>query len=213
VKRIVFCDFDGTITAEETFVAMLQQFVPDAARRILPDIHQQRLSLKQGVRLLLETMPAETYSQIVEFTRPKAIRPGFAAFLEFLEEKRVPFVVISGGLTGMVEAVVEPFLPRITAIHAMDVDLSGPLIRLRSRYEGETEMVAKADILATYQQQYALDECIAIGDGITDWNMALAASLVFARPPLTDFMETRQKPYVPWDNFDDIHDYLAQQWR
>ncbi|NET49676.1 MAG: 2-hydroxy-3-keto-5-methylthiopentenyl-1-phosphate phosphatase, partial [Merismopedia sp. SIO2A8] len=52
----------------------------------------------------------------------------------------------------------------------------------------------------------------AIGDGVTDWNLALAASLVFARPPLTNYMEQQGKPYVDWDTFTDIQQYLVQYW-
>ena len=210
MKRMVFCDFDGTITAEETFVAMLRHFTPQQAERILPLLYRKEMTLKQGVRTLLETLPASTYTDIVEFTRPKAIRPGFTEFLDFLDEQNIPFVVISGGLKGMVEAVLEPFLHRIKAIHAIEVDTSGPRLKLCSAHEGETEMVAKADILATYLDTYGLDESIAIGDGVTDWNLALAASMVFARPPLTAHMDDHGKPYIPWETFIDIQQHLGQ---
>ncbi|NEQ96317.1 MAG: HAD-IB family phosphatase [Cyanothece sp. SIO2G6] len=209
MSRMVFCDFDGTITVEETFVAMLRHFTPERANVILPQIYYQEITLKQGVRALLEALPASAYHEIVEYTRPKAIRPGFAAFLNFVDTHQVPFVVISGGLQGMVEAVLEPFLAQIKGIHAIAVDTSGPRLKLRSPYEGDTEMVAKADILAYYQKTYGVEETIAIGDGITDWNMALAASLVFARPPLTEFMTEKGKPYIPWDTFSDIQQYLT----
>lgn len=210
MKRMVFCDFDGTITAEETFVAMLKQFTPEQAERILPQLYRKEMTLKQGVRTLMEALPSSTYPDIIEFTRPKAIRPGFTEFLDFLDKHDIPFVVISGGFKGMVEAVLAPFLHRIKAIHAIDVDTSGPRLKLRSAHEGETEMVAKADILATYVNTYGLDESIAIGDGVTDWNLALAASIVFARPPLTTHMEEHRKPYVTWDTFTDIRLNLEQ---
>jgi 2-hydroxy-3-keto-5-methylthiopentenyl-1-phosphate phosphatase len=71
---------------------------------------------------------------------------------------------------------------------------------VNSRYESGTEMVAKAEIMASYQA----DESIAIGDAITDWNLAMAASIVFARPPLTEYLAQQQKSYFPWDDFNDI---------
>jgi 2-hydroxy-3-keto-5-methylthiopentenyl-1-phosphate phosphatase len=46
---------------------------------------------------------------------------------------------------------------------------------------------------------------------ITDWNMALAASIVFARSPLTDFLEERGKSYIAWNDFIDIRDRLAKR--
>lgn len=211
LNQIVFCDFDGTITAEETFVAMLKRFTPEATAAVLPQIYHRQITLKQGVRTLLEALPASVYHDIIEYTRTKPIRPGFAELLNFLEAHHIPFVVISGGLKGMVEAVLEPFLPQIEGIYAMEVDVSGSRLKLRSPYEGETEMVAKADILAKYQQQHDLTETIAIGDSVTDWNLALAASTVFARPPLTDFLVEQGKSYIAWETFTDIQHHLASR--
>lgn len=206
MKQVVFCDFDGTITVEETFVAMLKRFAPEVSAQVLPEIYAQRVTLRQGVRQMLESIPSSSYPEIIEFTRSQPIRAGFLDFLDFLDTKKIPLIIISGGLQGMVEAVVQPFAERIDAIHAMDLDTAGSYLRVNSRYEGGTEMVAKAQIMATYHA----DETIAIGDSITDWNLALAASLVFARPPLTDYLAEQQKSYIPWNDFIDVRDQLSQ---
>jgi 2-hydroxy-3-keto-5-methylthiopentenyl-1-phosphate phosphatase len=204
MKRIVFCDFDGTITIDETFVAMLKRFAPNVSAQILPKIYAQRITLRDGVRQMLESIPTSSYPEIIEFIRPQPIRPGFLEFLDFLASQEIPLVVISGGLTGMAEAVLAPFASQIAAIHAIDLDTSGTYLQVNSRYEGETEMVAKAQIMADYE----FDESIAIGDSITDWNMALAANLVFARPPLTEYLDKQKKTYIPWNDFVDIRNYL-----
>lgn len=206
MKRIVFCDFDGTITVQETFVAMVKRFAPEVSALVLPEIYAKRVTLREGVRKMLESIPSSSYSELVEFTRTQPIRAGFVEFLDFLKTEQIPIVIVSGGLHGMVAAVLEPYLHLIEAIHAIEVDNSGTYLQVYSQSEGGTEMVAKAEIMASYQA----DETIAIGDSITDWNLALAASLVFARPPLTDYLEERKKPYVLWDNFIDIRERLTE---
>jgi 2-hydroxy-3-keto-5-methylthiopentenyl-1-phosphate phosphatase len=206
MKRIVFCDFDGTITVEETFVAMLKQFTPNVSTQLLPEIYARRVTLRQGVRQMLESIPSSSYSDIIEFTRAQPIRAGFLDFLDFLNAEKVPLVVVSGGLQSMVEVVLKPFASRITAIHAINVNTEGYFLRVDSRYESGTEMVAKAQIMAAYD----VDESIVIGDSITDWNLALSASLVFARPPLTHFLEEHKKPYLAWNDFIDVRNQLEK---
>jgi 2-hydroxy-3-keto-5-methylthiopentenyl-1-phosphate phosphatase len=206
MKRIVFCDFDGTITVAETFVAMITQFAPEVSALVLPEIYAKRVTLRQGVRQMLESIPSASYSEIIEFTRSQPIRAGFVEFLDFLKTEHIPIVIVSGGLQGMVASVLAPYLDRIEAIHAIDLDTSGDYLQVKSRYEGGTEMVAKAEIMA----QYGAEESIAIGDSITDWNMAMAASIVFARPPLTDYLDEQQKSYLAWDNFIDIRDAISK---
>ncbi|MEE3719973.1 HAD-IB family phosphatase [Tumidithrix elongata RA019] len=206
MKRIVLCDFDGTITVEETFVAMIKRFAPEVSAQVLPELYAKRLTLRQGVRQMLESISSSDYPKIIEFTRSQPIRAGFLELLDFLDSENIPLVIVSGGLRCMIEAVVAPFIDRIKAIHAIELDTKGDYLRPISRYEGGTEMVAKAQIMDTY----AADETIAIGDSITDWNLALAASLVFARPPLTRYLEEHKKPYLPWRDFIDIRNQLAE---
>lgn len=206
MKRIVFCDFDGTITAEETFVAVLKRFAPDLAAQLIPQMYARQLTLRQGVRQILESIPSSSYPEILEFTKRQDIRPGFQELLDWLESEKVPIVVISGGLRGMVEVVLGDLLPRILAIHAIDVDTSASDLRVVSEYEGGTELVNKVQVMA----QYPDVEKIAIGDSITDLNMALETPIVFARDRLAQYLDEQQKPYIPWNDFFQVRDYLKQ---
>lgn len=209
VKRIVFCDFDGTITAQETMDAVLKRFAPEISARLIPQMYARQLTLRQGVRQILESISSSCYPEIIEFTKSQPIRPGFIELLDWLESEQVPIVVISGGLRGMVEVVLASLLPRIYAIHTVDVDTSGSHLRVVSEYEGDTELVSKVDVMAQYQA----DEKIAIGDSITDLNMALETPTVFARDRLAQYLDEQQKPYIPWNDFFQVRDYLKQLWQ
>jgi len=204
MHRIVFCDFDGTITQVETFVAILKHFTPVLAKQLLPEIYAKRMTLRDGVRRLIQSIPSVRYGEIIEFVRSQPIRPGLLELLDLLQAEGIPFVVISGGLQGMVEAVLNPLKDRIYDIHAMEVNTRGKFLQVYSADESGTEIVAKAQIMARYNAE----QPIAIGDSITDLNLALAASIVFARPPLTRYLEEHNQPFIPWNDFYDIRNYL-----
>ncbi len=208
MKRIVFCDFDGTITVKETFVAVLKKFAPELSAQLIPQMYARHLTLRQGVRQILESIPASRYPEIIEFTRSQPIRPGFVELLDWSESQGVPIVVVSGGLRGMVEVVLGDLCQRAKAIHAVDIDASGSHLQVLSAYEGGTELVNKLQVMA----QYPADEKIAIGDSLTDLNMALETPLVFARDRLAQFLDEQQKPYIPWNDFFEVRDRLKQLW-
>jgi 2-hydroxy-3-keto-5-methylthiopentenyl-1-phosphate phosphatase len=212
MNRIVFCDFDGTITVEETFVAVLKKFSPQLSAILIPEIYAKRLTLREGVRQILESIPSKCYPEIIEFTRHQAIRPGFQEFLDFLDERKIPFVVVSGGLRGMVEAVLGDFAKRTMAIYAIDVDTNGSHLIVHSEFEGDTELMAKVQVIEKYIfSSGSLDtslQAIAIGDSITDLNMGLYAHAVFARDRLCQYLDEYQKSYVHWNDFFDIKEYL-----
>ncbi|MCX7595727.1 MAG: HAD-IB family phosphatase [Fischerella sp.] len=209
MKRIIFCDFDGTITVSETFVAVLKHFAPQLSAQLIPQMYARQLTLREGVRRILESIPSSRYREILEFTQKQPIRLGFAELLDFLEAKQVPLVVVSGGLRGMVEVVLGELVQRLHAVHAVDVDISGEYLQVNSEFEGGTELVAKAQVM----EKYPADETIAIGDSLTDLNMALATPIVFARDRLAQYLAEHQKPYIPWNNFLEIRDYLADLWK
>ena len=208
-KTIVFSDFDGTITLHDTFVDLLKKFsTPGLADRLMAQMYAQTLTLRQGVTQLLESIPSDQYLNIIEFSKPHPIRSGFPEFLDFLESHDVPCVVVSGGVRIMVETVLKEFKPRLAGLHAVDLDASGDYFNVIPNYAGETELVAKVNIMAKYE----FDDSIAIGDSITDFKMAMAADLVFARDRLAKYLDEQGKSYVPWNDFFEIRDYLDQYW-
>ena len=61
--------------------------------------------------------------------------------------------------------------------------------------------------------KYPTQEKVAIGDSVTDINMSLAADLVFARDRLMQYLDLEDQPYVQWQDFFEIKDYLAAHWQ
>lgn len=208
MKTIVFCDFDGTITVKETFEAMLRHFAPEVSEQLIPQMYARKLSLRDGVRQIMAKIPSSRYSEIIEFTRGQPMRAGLIELLDFLDDRNVPLVVVSGGLRGMVEVVLGEMVNRVRNIHAMDIDISGEYLNVISKYEGDTELVAKVQVIA----EYDVEKPIAIGDSLTDLNMALYAPIVFARDRLAKYLDEHQKSYIPWHDFFDVREYLAKLW-
>ena len=208
--RVVFCDFDGTITTEDTFVRVLNKFTPEVSAKLLPMIFERKMTLKDGIKQTIGSIPAVYYPEIIEYIASHPIRPGFIEFADFLKDLDIPLVVISGGLIDIVKAVLQEnqSFDRITAIHAAEVDSTGQLLAVSSVFEGETELVAKAKAMA----QYPAAETIAIGDSVTDINMALTADLVFARDRLRSYLDTENKSYIEWSDFFDVRDRLTEHW-
>ncbi len=207
-KPIIFCDFDGTITAQETFVAMLKHFAPEVSAQVMPEIYQLRITLREGVRQMLEAIPSERYPEIIEFSKTKQIRPGLVELLDFLDAEGVKFVVVSGGIRIMVETVLGKLVNRVEAIYAVDVTTEGDYLQVHSDFEGDTELMAKVQVMNLYDAS----EKIAIGDSVTDLNMGLEASLGFARDRLAKYLDERQKSYIFWDSFVDVRNYLGNLW-
>jgi 2-hydroxy-3-keto-5-methylthiopentenyl-1-phosphate phosphatase len=207
-KRVVFCDFDGTITRQETFVAMLNRFAPEKMKEFGKKLFKKQITLREGVRGVVESIPSCHYKDMVAFINHTEIREGFEELLVFLKAADTPFVIISGGLKDSVEQRMKSYMDGIDGIYAPSIDASGDRLKIISAFEQEDELVAKVRVM----QLFSYDQSISIGDGATDHKMALHSNLVFARDRLAAFLNKRQVGYVPWEDFLDIKKYLLQTW-
>jgi 2-hydroxy-3-keto-5-methylthiopentenyl-1-phosphate phosphatase len=104
---------------------MLKTFATIRFKKIEKLVVSGKLPLKEGVRRLVESIPSHRHPEILEQIRKKKIRKGFPEFLDFLHGRKVPIVVISGGLMDSVKARLASFSDRIYAVHAPEVDKSG----------------------------------------------------------------------------------------
>ena len=203
----VFCDFDGTITAQESLQAVFEHFVPDQWADVKERLVSGELTLRRGVRQVIETIPSAHYPAVLSFVREIPLRPGLAELLDYLEACGIAFVIVSGGVRGMVEAGLGSLISRVHQVFAADADDSGPYLRVHSEFEGGTELVDKVAVM----NRFPANPRIVIGDGMTDQNMARSADLVFARGRLVRYLEDAGYSYIKWGDFFDIRDYLKQQ--
>lgn len=208
LARAVFTDFDGTVTVQETFVRLMRQFAPELSAELIPEMHALRVTLREGVRRILESIPSDRWPEMLEFVEGAELRPGFVEFLDFLEEREVPLVIVSGGLTEVIHVILGPLAKRAAGIHAVDVDTSEPTLRVASEFEADDELVSKARVM----QRYPAAEQIAVGDSVTDLNMSRHAQLVFARARLQEYLTERQIAFVPFETFFDVRDELQKRW-
>ncbi|CAF4570242.1 unnamed protein product [Rotaria socialis] len=182
---IVFCDFDGTITAQETFVGILKHFAPSVSSEILPKIFSKEITLRQGVRQIVESIPSSAYpDQLQNFVQDKAIRPGLSSLIDYLDSRHIPFVVVSGGIRYIVEVVLkrENLLEKCSKIFGIDVDATQEKLKVISEWESGNELVAKVDVIKRECQNN--EKIIVIGDSLTDVNASKCADIVFARDGL-----------------------------
>ena len=207
-KRIVFCDFDGTITAEETFVGMLKRFAAESYDATEDLLIEGKITLGEAVRRLVESIPSKRYPQVLDYVKDKPIRRGFSELLDFLYFHGVPLMVVSGGLMGSVSAKLAPFRNRIHAMYAAEVNAEGEFLRIHSDFESATELVAKTRVMGLYR----CEQSIVIGDGITDMNIATTSDLFFARDRLCGYLTEKGIPFIRCVDFFDVCIDMSKRW-
>jgi 2-hydroxy-3-keto-5-methylthiopentenyl-1-phosphate phosphatase len=203
-ETVIFSDFDGTITEEETFSLLMREFAPEASARMVPRLLSGEITLREGVPAVLETIPSALFPAMEERMRNARLREGFEPFLDTLSRRGIPLVVLSGSLELLVMATLAPYRDRILRVVSAEVDLSGEFLRVSSPYADRDELVYKPGIL----EEYGTARKIVIGDSVTDFSMARAGNLVFARSVLARKLDEESREYIKFETFFEISNFI-----
>jgi 2-hydroxy-3-keto-5-methylthiopentenyl-1-phosphate phosphatase len=206
--KIMFIDFDGTITKKETLDGSMKLTIdPDLYKEKHKEMLSGKITLSEALHIGFNTVPSDKLPVIMDFVRTIPIRDGFLDLLKTMKDMNIPVVVISGGLKPYIEEKLEPYKNLLLDIYSVDLDCSGPYMRLVSDFEKDGEIMQKPLVMAKYDYKHA----ICIGDSYTDFRMACASQLVFARDVLSDLLKKQRVPFESWEDFNDIKGYFLKQ--
>ncbi|UUZ96033.1 2-hydroxy-3-keto-5-methylthiopentenyl-1-phosphate phosphatase [Paenibacillus sp. P25] len=207
-KRIIFCDFDGTITVNDNIVAIMKHFQPEGWDTLVQQVISKELSVREGVGRMFALLPTERKREIVDYAIGNVtIRNGFREPLAFCRKEEIEFYVTSGGIDFFVYPVLSEFPIPEDHIYCNGSDFSGSHIRILWPHACDSEChndcgMCKTAIIRSYPKEDY--ERILIGDSITDFEGAKLADTVFARSHLVQLCEDLKLNYYPFENFFDV---------
>lgn len=207
----IICDFDGTITPQDTTDRVLEALADLAwrdleARWVGGEITaaacmRQQIALVRGSQGELDAV-----------LDAAAIDPGFAEFVAWAERGSVPVAVVSDGVDYFITRILSRYglahLP-VTANHLTGEPGAWRLEQPWSRAGcAAGSGVCKCEVTAPW----AGERCttVYVGDGRSDFCISGRADLLFAKGALADYAAARGQAFLPFDTFHDVTRALAQ---
>ncbi|WP_372784254.1 MtnX-like HAD-IB family phosphatase [Phenylobacterium sp.] len=200
----VLCDFDGTITRQDSTDFVLNALADPQWRVLQDEWEAGRLSGRacmQGQIALIRGSLAELDATLdgVE------LDPSFTRFVDWCEARGFPLTIASDG--------VDYFITRLLGRDGLE-----RLPRVANRLEGapgawsltcperpaDCESGSGVCKCATTVGASADDTLIVVGDGRSDFCVGLKADILFAKGALAEYADRVSKPYLPFDTFDDV---------
>jgi len=209
-KTVVLCDFDGTVTVEDSLDTVFDHLAPPGWREI-----GRRARSRGGTRTSIPVEVAlcqakrEDFEQVVR--EKVSLRPGFREFLALCRERGWEFVILSEGFALHIETVLRREGLSGLRYYSNDLVFHGDGISVSQPYANPDCGLCgncKSGHLKRYRERgYGV---IYIGDGITDFCPARQADLVLARGALADYCNREGIDHIPFDDFYDVVHALRQ---
>ncbi|SFA77273.1 MULTISPECIES: 2-hydroxy-3-keto-5-methylthiopentenyl-1-phosphate phosphatase [unclassified Bacillus (in: firmicutes)] len=208
MQYVVYCDFDGTVTAKDNIIALMRKFAPEGWETIADNVLSRKVSIREGVGELFALLPSNQKDELTKFAVENAIlRPGFQDFLFFLESERIPIYIVSGGIDFFVHPLLEKFSP-LLGIYCNEADFSKERIEIKWPHICDQLCsndcgCCKTSIMR--KNEKTGDFNIVIGDSVTDLEAAKKADFVLARDLL---LEKCREWDIPHESFDTFYDCI-----
>lgn len=191
----IVVDWDGTVTEVDGLHLVLLEFGDE---RIFDEAEERLgrdLTLHEVIALEFTTVRAPLDEVVAWVQENVRVRPGF---VELAREHRP--LVVSSGFHELIHPVLErEGLELDVRANRVDARPDGWRVRFRDAESCSVcgEPCKRSDIAG-------FGGIVYVGDGFSDRCIALAASRVFARDGLAEYLAAREVPFEPFADFHEI---------
>lgn len=209
---LIACDFDGTVTQRDTLHVIVEEFGdPQIWDSLEPALHAGDLTVEDALIQQFATVhaTAEDVRRLVAERAP--LRAGFRDFVDWARSQGHEILVLSNGFRSVIAPVLADADLSDLEVVANDCVFSpeGAAIQWDDRGTrcADCDRPCKRAPLAERRRGRTT---VMIGDGISDRCVAEVADHVFARDFLARDRAARGRPFVPFDDFDQVRMTIAQ---
>ncbi len=206
---LIICDFDGTVTSRDTNSTLARRFAPEAFSGLEGKLGRRELTLREVLAAEFADV-TEGLDALVEVATSIPLRDGFEGFLDAAGAADAHVVLLSSGFRELIEPILEHngLAGRVPLIaNSIRLDERGGHVTWRELPTCELcgEPCKRHDV-ARLRAEHAGDgrSVVFVGDGFSDRCGAETADRVFARDSLAGYLDERELPYEPWQDFHDV---------
>jgi len=226
-QYVVFTDFDGTITTEDSNDHMTDNlgFGREERRRLNVEIYHNRVPFRDAFRSMLESVNEKyTFDECREIVKKNIkLDPGFAEFFKWTKSVGIPVVVVSSGMEPIIRAI---FANLIGEEDAKQLDIISNYVDVREdghfsvrfRHPESHFGHDKSKALRPYAElpKDQRPGILFCGDGVSDLSAAGEGDVLFAKVipggsnDLARHCDKEKIPYLPFLSFTQVLEHTRE---
>jgi 2-hydroxy-3-keto-5-methylthiopentenyl-1-phosphate phosphatase len=204
MKTLVQCDFDGTVTEEDTSFFLLDAFAQGDWRRLLREYKEHRISVGEFNTKAFAMVKADKPTLLAALKGKVKVRAGFHELVDYCLKKGFRLVIVSNGLDFYIGAVLKDLGLENLEAHAAQASFRPEGMKVQ--YVGPDGKRLEDGVKEAYTQLFLKlgYRVIYVGNGDSDFAPARYAHHVFATGELLAYCRENKLNYKPFENFIDV---------
>jgi len=215
MKRLILCDFDGTISIRDMGYVLLNRFSSGDWEAIDRDFCEGKIGSREAYSRIAKIINGDEESVLHFIRNHSDIDPHFAPFYHYCRDQGIDVKIASDGLDFYIRALLElhhlseiPFYANCSRFHpGKGMDISFPYASEECGLCG----TCKKRLVQIHREEY--DSILFVGNGLSDRCGAREADFVFAKGSLYCYCTQQDIPCHFFENFDTILSDLKKRIR
>ncbi|GMM56840.1 putative phosphoric monoester hydrolase [Maudiozyma humilis] len=226
VKAVIFTDFDGTVTLQDSndYLTDKYGFGPEVRRVIFEGVLAGTTDFRDGFTRMIDSVTTPLPESLAILQENIQLDPGFKETYEWAQANGVPVVVVSSGMEPIIRALLTKLLGADAVANidivanAVDLDENQ---KMKVVYRDESgHGHDKSRSIDVYKREFEAKQApgesrptyFYCGDGISDLSAAKECDLLFAKrgKDLVTFCKRQNVPFHEFDSFKDILGCMKQ---
>lgn len=215
-KAIIFTDFDGTVTLQDSNDYLTDQLgFGHLKRMVINDkLLYEDLPFRVGFQEMLDSVHVPFDECIDILLKEIKLDPGFQETFQWAQENDIPVIVVSSGMKPIIKALLQKLVGE-AAINKIEIVSNDVKINPVDKswdivYRDETDFGHdKSRAIRPYREARSSDSeqlLFYCGDGVSDLSAAKETDLLFAKrgKDLVTYCQRENVPFTQFDSFKDI---------
>ena len=210
-RTLIFCDFDGTITDQDSLKWLLRRHGPANWPEIEQKMSDGLISERQVLQSIFAKMNLHWDEAKESLVNTIGFDPGFRSFMRWAMSQSLKFKILSGGFEEVIDLLLEK-----------EGFLGIPRVANRVRATSKGWSVSLSDTprlcdLCSHCKSWSIQKKIMdtpdssvvyIGDGLSDICAIHLADVIFAKGSLARYCEANKMPFFEFSTFFDVKTQL-----
>jgi len=204
MKTLVQCDFDGTITEEDTSFFLLDAFAQGDWRRLLREYKEHRISVGEFNTRAFAMVKADRPALLEAIKDKVRMRAGFQKLVACCARRGFRLVIVSNGLDFYIEAILKDISLENIEMHAAKTRFHPEGMQVRYIDPNGSQLddgLKEAYIKSFLNQGYRV---IYAGNGDSDIVPAKYAHQIFATGELLAYCKENKLKCQPFNDLTDV---------
>lgn len=212
-KYIVFTDWDGTVTLQDSNDLMTHTMGFGVERQLYlnREILEGRMVFRDAFSQMLESIKTPFPECIEYLLKNIQLDPGFAGFYKWATSQNIPIIIVSSGMKPVIHALLVNLLGEEAT---QNIEIISNDTKVNE--DGSWEIVYrdttpfghdKSLCIKPYAQTPGRPTLFYCGDGVSDLSAARETDLLLAKEgkDLITYCEREHIPYTTFGSFQEIH--------